>query len=419
MSDTPDTPPPAPRPLPEVLGLRSHEVTREPADAAGMAEGQGETGDASPAPASPQMIEGQAEAASETARGETRPSYAPPPVPPAPPAARGMGGATALALSLIVSGALGGAVFYLFQNPVEPPSYIGMQAELRGLRADVARLNAAQTALAARIAKQEDALGGGAPAKPVDADALSAQISAKLNDQIGALAGRIDALEHRAPSSSDSAAPAAAPQAAVDALASRVDSAIAAAKQDQTQALSAAQNDLTALHARLDAIEKGQGSTGDAASRALRLTRLQIAAVALATGQKLGSIADAPPALARYADAAPPTDAALRAGFPALAAAARASSRPELGFSGIWQRALARLQQVVTVRRGDDVLIGDPAAGILARAQDAVARDDLGAALAAVDQLQGPAAAVMKPWAEDARGLLAARAALLDLMSHS
>jgi len=64
-------------------------------------------------------------------------------------------------------------------------------------------------------------------------------------------------------------------------------------------------------------------------------------------------------------------------------------------------------------------MVGDPAAGVLARAQDAVARDDWAAALAAVDQLQGPAAAAAKDWADQVRDLLAARAALNDLMAHS
>ena len=49
---------------------------------------------------------------------------------------------------------------------------------------------------------------------------------------------------------------------------------------------------------------------------ARRIAQVQAAAMALDAGQKLGDLPGAPPALARFADAAPPTEAALRLAFP-------------------------------------------------------------------------------------------------------
>ena len=347
------------------------------------------------------------------------PEPALPPVTP-PPAGTGLGGGTALALSLLVSAGLGAAVFFFATNPPEPASIAALQADSRAQARATGTLRFNLDALSARLAVIEAAPKPASPAAVADPDT-----QAKLADQITALAARIDTLDHRpdaapgaAPGGSTPASPPAVSAGALTALSDRLDAALTAAKQDQSQAATAQATLVTALTARLDKLEHGTGTADDAAARAVKLARLQMAAVALATGQKLGAIADAPPALAQYADTAPPTDAALRAGFAAVALAARSASRPELAHESIYDRAIARLQQAITVRKGDTVLVGDPAAGILARAQDAISRDDLPAALAAIDTLQGPAALAAKPWAEQVRGVLAARAALATLMAQ-
>ncbi len=350
------------------------------------------------------------------------PEPALPPMTP-PPAGTGLGGGTALALSLLVSAGLGAAVFFFATNPPEPASIAALQADSRAQARATGTLRFNLDALSARLAVIEatakPAVNPGAPGG-IDSDA-----QAKLADQITALAARIDTLDHRPDATPGPApggsTPSSAPAASVEALtvlSDRLNAALAAAKQDQSQAANAQAALVTALTARLDKLEHGTGTADDAAARAVKLARLQMAAVALATGQKLGPIAGASPALAPYADTAPPTDAALRAGFAAVALAARSASRPELAHESIYDRAVARLQQAITVRKGDTVLVGDPAAGILARAQDAISRDDLPAALAAVDALQGPAALAAKPWADQLRGVLAARAALSTLMAQ-
>jgi hypothetical protein len=82
-------------------------------------------------------------------------------------------------------------------------------------------------------------------------------------------------------------------------------------------------------------------------------------------------------------------------------------------------RMLAHAGDLVTVRQGDRVLMGDPAAGVLARAHTALAAGDLAGAVEAVSSLSGPAATAMTGWLGNAKALLAARAGLTDMAAHA
>jgi hypothetical protein len=175
---------------------------------------------------------------------------------------------------------------------------------------------------------------------------------------------------------------------------------------------------LDRLSGRIGKLEQGAGSVEDAASRATRLERVQAAVVALQAGESLGEIPDAPPALARFATTKPPTEAALRESFPGLAAHAREVSQPDTAHRSFLQRAFARLQESVTVRQGDEVLVGDPAAGVLADAEVKVQNGDLAGAVTRLHALHGPAATVMAPWIAEAESLMAARAALAALAAR-
>jgi hypothetical protein len=104
--------------------------------------------------------------------------------------------------------------------------------------------------------------------------------------------------------------------------------------------------------------------------------------------------------------------------FPAVAAAAAAASTPDVENKGFFDRALARLQQSVTVRQGDHVIVGDPASGILARAQDDVNNGDLKAAVQVLGGLKGAAAGKVADWVAQVNALLEARAALAALAAH-
>jgi hypothetical protein len=75
-------------------------------------------------------------------------------------------------------------------------------------------------------------------------------------------------------------------------------------------------------------------------------------------------------------------------------------------------------QTGMVVRQGDQVVIGDEAAGALARAQAALNAGDLAGAVAVVSGLSGPPAAAMAGWVADAKALLAARAGLTDMVAH-
>lgn len=178
----------------------------------------------------------------------------------------------------------------------------------------------------------------------------------------------------------------------------------------QMQALRATVNSQeTGLAGRLAALQKQAETAAAAAARAARLTRLRSA---LAAGEPLGQIPDAPPVLARFANARPPTEAALRLAFPAAADAALAASRPDIQGKPFGERLWQRAQGLVTVREGDRVVVGDPAAGILADARTHLEAGDLAGAVAGVSSLTGSAAQAIATWLAQAKSLLAARAAL-------
>jgi hypothetical protein len=264
------------------------------------------------------------------------------------------------------------------------------------------------------------------------------QLSAKLD----ALAARADSAPAQAPQPpaapppapppADTAALDAATQAAtaaqtqVAALSSKLDQLEQAQKAGFTQSADAEKTALeqtaaaqkTALDAltdRLAKLEQGTGKIESEADMAARAARIDALQASLAAGKPLGPIEGAPPALARFAKTPPPTDAALRNAFPSVAEKAREVSQPQVARESFWARMLARMQQSIVVRRGDDVIVGDPAAGVLARATDAVNRDDLPGAVQALEALQGPAAEAVSDWVGKVRSLLDARAALASL----
>jgi len=198
-----------------------------------------------------------------------------------------------------------------------------------------------------------------------------------------------------------------------------LESRVAALEQRPAPA-SAPATDLGPLTARVDALEKRQAS--DIASLQARIATLEntinravgvlAARQALDSGHKLGHLPGAPPALARFADTDPPTETSLRLAFPAVEHTALAASRPATDGQPFLSRIWARAQDLVTIRQGDRVIVGDPAAGLLDRARKALDDGDLPGAVQAVAALQGPAAQAMAGWLAQARALLDARAAL-------
>lgn len=354
--------------------------------------------------------------------------------------------------------ALAGTLFYLWQNP--PESHLApqeasrvdaLQAQMASLREDVSKLQQQKPpppgpsqAAFDKLQNQASALESRPVVAPDQLQGLTQQVQG-LTQQVQALpkqapdlaplTQRIDALEKRPqvdPAATDAkiAAAVAAMDQKTAALTAGIEQKIAgvtaSAKPmaDQVQQLASRVDEtaklgprLDQVQARLDELDKQQKQMADqlktASQRIAVATKLQGAAAALASGQKLGEIPGAPPALARFASEAPPTEAALRESFEQYAAAAQKASQPAITDNqDFGARLWTRAQQAVTVRQGDRVLVGDPITGVLAHAKEQLDNGSLGGATETLKGLAGPAASAMQPWVDKARALLDARAAL-------
>lgn len=347
----------------------------------------------------------------------------PPPAP--PPASGGSAGRRVHALPWVAGAAillLAVGLGFLWQRQIRGEATVArLQARLNALQsrpgppaatvASVASLARRVAALAARVGiaapPEGAASANGVPGpqiaalSPQDAAAL-AQV-ARLHATVTNQARDLSLLEQR-----------------LSALHDRV----AALTAERAAGTTATTTDLAALHRALIAETTARAAlaaklraVATQADQTARLARLDAARSALAAGVPLGPIPGAPPALARFASTAPPTEAELRLAFTAAARAARAASRPSAAgkpwFEQLWIHAVS----LVTVRRGDRVLLGNPAAGPLAAARIRLDAGDLAGALAALAPLDPPAAKAMAGWRAQAQAVLAARA-VLDAMGQ-
>ncbi len=187
--------------------------------------------------------------------------------------------------------------------------------------------------------------------------------------------------------------------------------------------------DLSSIQARLALLERRSPADPDALIGRLaaleqatahedRSIRLEGMAIALAAGRKLGNTPGMPPALARFANTAPPTEAVLRLKFPAAERAALDAAHPDDDARPILARLLARAEELVTVRQGEHVLVGAPALGVLIRARTALEAGDLSGTVETLSALRGGAAQAMSAWLGDAIALRDARAALADMAAQ-
>jgi hypothetical protein len=298
---------------------------------------------------------------------------------------------------LVLAGAIG-FVWWSFppgQLPQPQASQAATPADLQALADRVGRL------------EQRPAAAGGSP---VDLGPLTARVAAteqRTAPDLAPLEARVAALEKQSTGNGSLST-------RVDALSGRVD----ALAQRGQGAIGDLGRRLDADEARLAALERTTARMTATAQQAAVLARIQVAEAALAAGQPIGGLPNAPPAVARFATDRPPTEVSLRIAYPAAERAALAASRPDVDERPFLARVLAHAEDLVTVRQGDRVLVGDPASGVLARAHSAVNAGDLAGAVAAVSTLSGPAAAAMSAWVADAKALLAARAGLADMAAH-
>ncbi len=180
--------------------------------------------------------------------------------------------------------------------------------------------------------------------------------------------------------------------------------------------IAALQTEFAADHAAVTTLTTNSAGLAKLTARIETLNQLADARMALDSGQPLGTIPNAPPALAAFATAKPPTMAELVLTYPQAAAAANAASVDKATKNSFWARVLARLENLVTISNGDHVIIGAPAAAITAQAQTQLDAGDLAGAVATLtDNLSPTTQAALGNWLAQAKSLLAARAAIVQM----
>lgn len=363
---------------------------------------------ARPDPVADPVASPVAEPAVETPRSGTIRDLPPPYVEPS-----GSGG---LATGLSVVALLVGLA--ALTQPWWGPALFGGQAE--GTRTVVAQsdpqLRSQFQQLVDRVAKLEQA--------PSTAGASGGSATA-LDAAVRQLAARIDVLEKR-PSGSGAAAPAQA-DPRVDELSGRLGGLEQklAAVGGNSQAAQDLRRDLDALKQQVGGVAQAVESRRDAtvAAQALVLAAGQLRA-ALAAGQPfqpelqaVRSLGIADPEVTKPLDAlAPsaakgiPTQPQLADRFKPLAAEiVRAADRGD--GSGWIDQVKGKLATLVTVRRQGGGVVGDSADAVVARAEAALAENNLAKAVEELTVLKGVAADTAAPWLADARARLAANQA--------
>jgi Mitochondrial inner membrane protein len=228
------------------------------------------------------------------------------------------------------------------------------------------------------------------------------------NPDLGKINGRLDILDGRVGDQTQIAS-------RMDTLSGRIES---LSGRDQT-AIDAVKQQLDALTARIAALDSNSRSVDDVTKRLEHVAKLQEASLALAVGRPVGDLSNAPEALARYAHAAPPTESDLRLGFPQAKQSALATTQPDAGDAPFVNRIWTRAQGLLTIRRGDEIVIGNPSALVLNRAQTALDAGDLAGAVRAVQTLKGQPLQAMADWLAEAQALLNARSALAEMANRA
>jgi hypothetical protein len=271
------------------------------------------------------------------------------------------------------------AIFYLWQYPSSPvettevPSVIhAVEQRLADIDARLTRLEQRPTADLGKITTRVDAVEG------------------RIADQVQ-LASRLDTLSGR-----------------IESLSGRDQTSLDATKQ-QLDALTSQVATIRANASGLDAVTK----------RLDHIAKVQAASFALASGRPIGDLRDAPEPLARFAHTAPPTEAQLRLRFPRDEQTALAAKQPDNTDGPFIDRVWERAQGLITIRRGDNIVVGNPSAVALNHAQAALDAGDLAGAVSAVETLSGQPRQAMANWQADAKALLGARSALADMADQT
>ncbi len=277
---------------------------------------------------------------------------------------------------------LAGAIYYVWQNPVTPALIATSAGNIRAIDQRLEAINQ-------RVSRIEQM-----PAPPSAAD-------------LGKVNARIDALEGRIGDQTATGTRLDQLNGRIEALSGRSQSALDALKQQTESAQS-----------KINALQASTTSVATAATRVDKLVKIQAASIALANGRPIGNLPDAPPALARFADKPPPTEAQLRLSFANVQKAALAASKVDTTEKPFLERALGRAEELMTIRRGNDLVVGHSSAAALATADAAVQAGDFPAALKALSELDPSAQKATADWVAQVKSLLDARAALSDMAAR-
>lgn len=359
---------------------------------------------------------------------------------------------------LVAAVVLVGAVAWLMARPVPQgrdagiPAVAALETRLAALEGAAARQPALE-GLTGRLAALESRTGPDlAPlaGRIATVERSAAELAARpVTDPaelaprpaLDALTRRVDGLAQRAEAAiAQEEARATASSARIEGVARELAARVGTAEQAMTQASerfggveTALTRRLAEMHEQVAAqrtkLDQQAAQIAELQGQAQRLAALEGRAGRLATldqlrgaleagaplGGALSTLRDPPAALTRFAQAAPPTESALRLRFEDSARAALAASDPGRQGQGVLDSAVSRLSGLVTVRRGEEVVFGDAAAAEIEKSRRAMEAGDLEASLAPLQRLSPPAQEAMRPWVEQARALIEARAALRRL----
>lgn len=347
------------------------------------------------------------------------------------------------------------------QRPSRAPAYVAiglaviaiiavllMWRNQQDLTTRMAEANAPTTQAVADLRQRVEDINatlGGLEARVQQAPAADTSgIESRLSDVEAAAESRTSAAESRIEALSDSIA---GVQESIESLRSdtsaRLDEIAGAAVQPAD--LEALTGELSDLSTRLDremaAVRErleGLGSDVAAAQKAAdEAAGRTTAAAMLALGKIQAAVEAGRPfaeplsQLRRLVDDLPGADETLagwvdhaQAGIPTRAALDRqfegllveAGRQVEAGDGPAWlNEAMERAASIVSIRRVGEDVEGDSTDAILARAEAALDRDDLAAAVAELENLNGNAADLFAGWISDARARIAAAEGLIEL----
>lgn len=321
---------------------------------------------------------------------------------------------------IVIGAVLAVGAGYAAQTYLLPPSgfdpaplearLTAAEAEASALRAELARLAEAQAALPAPDPTLADRLA-----------ALEAAPQTTEAPDLAPLSARIDALETALSTLGTAPAEPGVAPAALAALQAEV----AALKSEGAGAIEDLSGMAAAVEARLaEAEAKASALTAQAnaiAAEAARTAALaQIGAAfdsGLPFGAALVSLGDAqlPEAITAHADTGLPSVATLRAAFPEAARVALEQAlRANAGES--WTDRVGTFLRNQTGARSLAPRDGTDPDAVLSRAEAALARADVQAALTEIATLQPEAQAAMAGWTAQAQQRLDAQAALAGLL---